>query len=172
MLFFCSKKHKEHHHKFIVLESSLINREDVYHIKVRNTQSFFRVTLDEILSDTHLLFGLPSAQSCSIAIDACHYASSHHNISNKIELAAQAAWRAINSTEYSDYSLVIVGYGEKLAIRFQSTERQKNHKRCAIQLIKNHIISQFSPPSALIIGCVAALRMEKPKKTPHLRLIA
>ena len=107
------KKYKTSFHKFIILGSSLLNGQDVYQIKVRNTTSFFKMTLDEILSDTHLLFGLPSAQSCSIAIDVCHNISSNYNMNHKIEIAQEAAWHTVNLTEFSDYSLIILGYGEK-----------------------------------------------------------
>lgn len=161
---------KEHDHQFIILNSSLRNGNDVYHVKTRNTKAFFRVTLDKMLSDTHLLFGLPPAQSCSIAIDAYYNASSDHNIYNKIELAQYAAWRVLASVEAKTYPFIILGYGEKSQIKFKS-DRQKKHKEYAVKLIRNNIICQFNPPSAFIIGCIAALHIEKSKRTPHLRLI-
>ncbi len=75
-----------------------------------------------------VLFCLPSAQSCSLAIDACHHAASNNSILKQLRIVQQSAWRALYSTEAKDYPFIIMGYGEKSEIKFQSTEKQKEQK--------------------------------------------
>lgn len=172
-LFFSVTEHEFNHHKFIILESSLLNEEDIYHVKVRHTQSFFKLSLEEILSDTHLLFNLPPEQSCSIAMDACQAGKSNNVVSNKADLAQEAALRSLNTESTNkEHSLTIIGYGEKSVIKFRSVVSGKSYKETAIKLIKSGYVVSFLPQSAFIIGCIASMNQKHRKPATHLRLIA